>query len=71
MCQFKELIDSNSVQLSSSDSLNQQQSNLHHSRLRSSIFGIKAIIANPFSKLECYLDPIHILIADDSVNPFE
>ncbi len=44
---------------------------MHHSRLHSSIFGIKAIIANPFSELECYLDPICTPIADDSVNPFE
>jgi hypothetical protein len=71
MCQFKELIDSNSAQSSSSGSLNQQQSSLHHSRLHSSIFGIRAIIANPFSELECYLDPIRTPIADDSMNPFE
>ena len=31
MCQFKELIDSNSTQSSSSGSLNQQQFSLHHS----------------------------------------
>ena len=71
MCQFKELIDSNLTQLSSSGSLNQQQSSLHHSRLHSSIFGKKAIITNPFSELECYLDPIRTPIANDSVNPFE
>ena len=66
--QFKELIDLNLVQSSPSGSLSQQQ---HHSRLHSSIFGIRAIIANPFSELECYLDPIRTPIADDSVNPFE
>jgi len=57
--------------LSSSGSLNQQQSSLHHSRLHSSIFGKKAIITNLFSKLECYLNSIHTPIADDSINPFE
>ncbi|CAI2176987.1 10418_t:CDS:1, partial [Funneliformis geosporum] len=58
MCQFKELIDSNSAQLLSSGSLSQQQSSSCHSRLHSSIFGIKAITMNPFSELECYLNPI-------------
>lgn len=69
--QFEELINSNSAQ-SSSSSLSQQQSNNsgHHSRLHSSIFGIQVTV-NPFSELECYLDPIRTPIADYNVDPFE
>jgi hypothetical protein len=68
MHQSEELIDLSSVQSSSSGSLSQQQ---HHSRLHSSIFGVQVAIANPFSELECYLDPVRTPIADHSVNPFE
>ena len=72
MHQFEELINSNSAQSSSlSGSLSQQHSISHSSRLHSSIFGIQAIAANPFSELECYLDPVRTPIADHSVNPFE
>ena len=65
MHQFKELIDLSLVQ---SDSLNQQQ---HHGQLHSSIFGVQVVTANPFSELECYLDPIRTPIADYNVDPFE
>ncbi|CAB4423675.1 unnamed protein product [Rhizophagus irregularis] len=67
MHQFKELIDLNLVQSSTSGSLSQQQ---HHNRLHSSIFGVQ-VTANPFSELESYLNPIRTPIADHSVNPFE
>lgn len=67
MHQFEKLIDLSSVQSSSSNNSSQQR----HSRLHSSIFGVQIPTANPFSELECYLDPVRTPIADHKVNPFE
>ncbi|GBB84285.1 hypothetical protein RclHR1_01090024 [Rhizophagus clarus] len=68
MRQFGELIDLSLVQSSSSSgSLSQQQC---HSRLHFSIF-VQVATANPFSELECYLDPVCIPIANHNMNHFE
>ena len=39
--------------------------------MHSSIFGVQVVTANPFSELECYLDPIRTPIANYNVDPFE
>ena len=61
MHQFEELINSNSAQSSLASGSSSQHLNPHPSRftrLHSSIFGVQSIIANPFSELEYYLDPV-------------
>jgi hypothetical protein len=72
MHQFEEIINSNSAQsLLTSKQQSGSQSGTRHGRLHSSIFGVQAITTNPFSELECYLDPVRTPIADYSMNPFE
>ncbi len=43
----------------------------YHNRLHFSIFGVITANSNPFSELDCYLDPTCTPVAEYDINPFE
>ncbi len=44
---------------------------LYHNWLHSSIFGVITANSNPFSELDCYLNPTHTPVAEYNINPFK